>query len=181
MMGKMTKAISKEEIDTILGSIKIKQDVRNALLVELNTGLRIQDIARLRYNDIQFGKLEIIEKKTKKPQITRINMELVEYLFKNRTREDNFIFASNEKEVKAFVRKVQDQILKACDYENIDSTFISTHSFRKSFATLAYNETKDIMFVQQLLNHSSVSVTQKYIRVNKEKADDYRGKQRLGF
>ena len=81
MMGKMTKAISKEEIDTILGSIKIKQDVRNALLVELNTGLRIQDIARLRYNDIQFGKLEIIEKKTKKPQITRINMELVEYLF----------------------------------------------------------------------------------------------------
>lgn len=108
-MGKMTKAISKEEIDTILGSIKIKQDVRNVLLVELNTGLRIQDIARLRYNDIQFGKLEIIEKKkTKKPQITKINMELVEYLFKNRTREDNFIFASNEKEVKAFVRKVQD-------------------------------------------------------------------------
>lgn len=108
-------------------------------------------------------------------------MELVEYLFKNRTREDNFIFASNEKEVKAFVRKVQDQILKACDYENVDSTFISTHSFRKSFATLAYNETKDIMFVQQLLNHSSVSVTQKYIKVNKEKADDYRGRQRLGF
>lgn len=65
-MGKMTKAISKEEIDTILGSIKIKQDVRNVLLVELNTGLRIQDIARLRYNDIQFGKLEIIEKKNKK-------------------------------------------------------------------------------------------------------------------
>ncbi|WP_407537919.1 hypothetical protein [Cetobacterium somerae] len=68
-MGKMTKAISKEEIDTILGSIKIKQDVRNALLVELNTGLRIQDIARLRYNDIQFGKLEIIEKKTKSPKL----------------------------------------------------------------------------------------------------------------
>lgn len=180
-MGKMTKAISKDEIDLILGSQKIKQDVRNALLVELNTGLRIQDIARLKYSDIQFGKLEIIEKKTKKPQITRINMELVEYLFKNRTRDDNYIFASEEKEVKAFVRKVQDQILKACDHENIDSTFISTHSFRKSFATLAYNETKDIMFVQQLLNHSSVSVTQKYIRVNKEKADDYRGKQRLGF
>ena len=163
-MGKMTKAISKEEIDTILGSIKIKQDVRNALLVELNTGLRIQDIARLRYNDIQFGKLEIIEKKTKKPQITKINMELVEY-----------------KERKALGAGLQDQILKACDYENVDSTFISTHSFRKSFATLAYNETKDIMFVQQLLNHSSVSVTQKYIKVNKEKADDYRGRQRLGF
>ncbi|MGL5088865.1 MAG: tyrosine-type recombinase/integrase [Cetobacterium sp.] len=180
-MGKMTKAIGQDEIDTILGSNKIKQDVRNALLIELNTGLRIQDIARLKYSDIQFGKLEIIEKKTKKPQITRINIELVEYLFKNRTRKDNCIFGDTEKEVLAFVRKVQHQILKACDYENIDSTFISTHSFRKSFATLAYNETKDIMFVQQLLNHSSVSVTQKYIRINKEKADDYRGKQRLGF
>ncbi|MGL5001210.1 MAG: tyrosine-type recombinase/integrase [Cetobacterium sp.] len=180
-MGKMTKAISQDEIDTILASNRIKQDVRNALLIELNTGLRIQDIARLKYSDIQFGKLEIIEKKTKKPQITRINIELVEYLFKNRTRKDDYIFGATEKEVRAFVRKVQDQILKTCDYENIDSTFISTHSFRKSFATLAYNETKDIIFVQQLLNHSSVSVTQKYIRVNKEKADDYRGKQRLGF
>ncbi|MGL4988096.1 MAG: tyrosine-type recombinase/integrase [Cetobacterium sp.] len=180
-MGKMTKAMNKDEIDTILGSNKIKQDVRNALLIELNTGLRIQDIARLKYSDIQFGKLEIIEKKTKKSQITRINMELVEYLFKNRVRVDNYIFGENEREVRAFVRKVQAQILKACDYENIDSTFISTHSFRKSFATFAYTETKDIMFVQQLLNHSSVSVTQRYIEINKEKADNYRGKQRLGF
>lgn len=180
-MGKITKAISQEEIDKILGSKKIKQDVRNALLIELNTGLRIQDIAKLKFSDIQFGKLEIIEKKTKKPQITRINIELVEYLFKNRTREDNYIFASNEKAVQACVRKVQYQIAQACDYENIDNSFISTHSFRKAFATLAYEETKDIMFVQQLLNHSSVSVTQRYIQINKEKADTYRDKQRLGF
>ncbi len=180
-MGKMTKAISQEEIQKILGSIKIKQDVRNALLIELNTGLRIQDIAKLRFSDIQFGKLELIEKKTKKPQITKINMELVEYLFKNRTQDGDYIFASDENSIKAFVRKVQDQIAKACDYENIDNTFISTHSFRKTFATLAYQETKDIMFVQQLLNHSSVSVTQKYIQINKDKADSYRKKQRLGF
>lgn len=180
-MGKITKAISKEEIELILASRKLKQDVRNALIIELNTGLRIQDIAKLKYSDIQFGKLEIIEKKTKKPQITKINIDLVEYLFNNKTRDDNYIFASQENEVKAFVRKVQDQIQKACDHENIDSTFISTHSFRKTFATLAYNETKDIMFVQQLLNHSSVSITQRYIQINKDKADDYRGKQRLGF
>lgn len=180
-MGKMTKAISEVEIEKILTSKNIKQDVRNALLVELNTGLRIQDIARLKFSDIQFGKLELIEKKTKKAQITKINMELVEYLFKNRTKNGDFIFASTEKEIQSFVRKVQYQIAMACDYENIDNSFISTHSFRKAFATLAYNETKDIMFVQQLLNHSSVSITQRYIQVNKEKADIYRKKQRIGF
>ena len=180
-MGKMTKAISEEEIQKILTSKKMKQDVRNALLIELNTGLRIQDIAKLKFSDIQFGKLEIIEKKTKKAQITKINMELVEYLFKNKTRDDDFIFSNTEKGIKAFIRKVQYQISMACDYENIDNKFISTHSFRKSFATLAYNETKDIMFVQQLLNHSSVSITQRYIQINKDKVDIYRKKQRIGF
>jgi len=49
-------------------------------------------------------------------------------------------------------------------YENI-----GTHSFRKFFATEIYlNNDYNIILVQQLLQHSSVAVTQKYIGITSE-------------
>ena len=39
----------------------------------------------------------------------------------------------------------------------------SSHSLRRRFATKIYNETKDLRAVQQLLGHTSLDVTQRYI------------------
>lgn len=180
MAHKVTKPLTEDEITKILNNVT--QDVKNALLIQLNTGLRISDIVRLKYSDIQFGKLEVIEKKTGKPQITKINMDLVQYVFEHRTIHDSdYIFWNSKTKIDSIIRKIEKQIIKACDYENIHSEFISTHSFRKTFATNAYKETNDILVVQYLLNHSSVSVTQRYIQVNKDKADNFRSKSRIGF
>lgn len=180
MAHKVTKPLTEDEITKILNNVT--QDVKNALLIQLNTGLRISDIVRLKYSDIQFGKLEVIEKKTGKPQITKINMDLVQYIFEHRTIYDsNYIFWNSKTKIDSIIRKIEKQIIKACDYENINSEFISTHSFRKTFATNAYKETNDILVVQYLLNHSSVSVTQRYIQINKDKADSFRSKSRIGF
>lgn len=180
MAAKTTKPLTEDEITKILNNVT--QDVKNALLIQLNTGLRISDIVKLKYSDIQFGKLEIIEKKTGKPQITKINMDLVQYVFEHKTLYDSdYIFWNGRTKLSSIIRKVEKQIIKACDYENINSEFISTHSFRKTFATNAYKETNDILVVQYLLNHSSVSVTQRYIQINKDKADTFRSKIRIGF
>ncbi len=180
MAHKVTKPLTEYEITKILNNVT--QDVKNALLIQLNTGLRISDIVRLKYSDIQFGKLEVIEKKTGKPQITKINMDLVQYIFEHRTIIDSdYIFWNSKTKIDSIIRKIEKQIIKACDYENINSEFISTHSFRKTFATNAYKETNDILVVQYLLNHSSVSVTQRYIQINKDKADSFRSKSRIGF
>lgn len=180
MAHKVTKPLTEYEITKILNNVT--QDVKNSLLIQLNTGLRISDIVRLKYSDIQFGKLEVIEKKTGKPQITKINMDLVQYVFEHRTILDSdYIFWNGKTKIDSIIRKIEKQIIKACDYENINSEFISTHSFRKTFATNAYKETNDILVVQYLLNHSSVSVTQRYIQINKDKADSFRSKSRIGF
>lgn len=46
---------------------------------------------------------------------------------------------------------------------------ISTHSFRKFFATNQYeNNNNNIELVKELLNHSSIATTQKYIRVSQQ-------------
>lgn len=41
---------------------------------------------------------------------------------------------------------------------------IHPHSFRASFATNLYNETKDIAFVQRSMNHAKINTTQLYIQ-----------------
>lgn len=179
MANKVTRILSENEIKQIFRYLS--QDVKQMLFLQLNTGLRISDIILLKYRDIMFGKLEIKEKKTGKAQVTRINMEVVEYLFNNKLYKGEYMFWDEKCNPKSMIRKVEWQIQKACDMENINSEFISTHSFRKTFATDAYNRTKDIVVVQELLNHSSVAVTQRYIRINKEKVDETREKTALGF
>lgn len=181
MASKTTKPLTDDEILKILNNVS--QEVKNALLLQLNTGLRISDIIKLKYKEIQFGKLEIFEKKTGKAQITKINIDLVQYIFEHRTleKDSEYIFWDQKCKLDSIIRKIERQIIKACNYENINSDFISTHSFRKTFATNAYKDTKDILVVQYLLNHSSVSTTQRYIQINKEKADSIREKSRIGF
>lgn len=51
-------------------------------------------------------------------------------------------------------------------------TNISSHTFRKMFATRVYEQTQDIELVKELLNHSDVSTTQKYLRVTQQKIKD---------
>lgn len=184
-----TKPLDNETIEKIISSIFLPQDVRNALLIELNTGLRIMDIAKLKFSQIQFGILELVEQKTKKTQITKINMDLVRYLNTNKTWSGDYMFLEAKRKrngieycaPKSFVRYVQNKLKVVCECEHINHEFISTHSFRKTFATNAFNQTKDLVFVQKLLNHSSVSITQRYINVDQERIDNFREKIKMGF
>ena len=58
-------------------------------------------------------------------------------------------------------RAIQKQLALVCDHESI-----STHSFRKWYATEIYRKNGyDIALVQWLLQHSSASVTQRYIGI----------------
>ena len=184
-MGKPTRPITLDEFSAMVDTGILTPDVYSALYTQLNTGLRIQDVAKMEYDKIKYGKLELIEKKTGKPQITRINIDVVEFLDKLRITVNNkskyvFLYDENYK-ISSFVRKVQLQIQSACDYANIDGTFISTHSFRKAFATKAYEESgRNLILVQHLLNHSNVSITQRYINSYQKEIDKFREQQNSG-
>ena len=64
-------------------------------------------------------------------------------------------------------RSRQRQLKIVCDFLEYDG--ISTHSFRKFFATQIYiNNNYNIALVQQLLQHSSPTITQKYIGIQQK-------------
>jgi site-specific recombinase XerD len=68
-------------------------------------------------------------------------------------------------------RMVQKQLRIVCDYLGFEG--ISTHSFRKWYATEIYKANGyDIALVQRLLQHSSAAVTQRYIGIEPQRIED---------
>lgn len=67
-------------------------------------------------------------------------------------------------------RMVQKQLKIVCDYLGYEE--ISTHSFRKWYATEIYKANGyDITLVQRLLQHSSAAVTQRYIGIEPQRIE----------
>jgi hypothetical protein len=67
-------------------------------------------------------------------------------------------------------RQVQHHLKLVCDFLHYEN--ISTHSFRKWYATSIYNQNgHDIVLVQRLLQHSSPMVTRRYIGVSDEQME----------
>ena len=68
------------------------------------------------------------------------------------------------------VRAVQKNLKIVADELGLEN--VSTHSFRKYFATDIYEQSgRDIVLVQTLLQHSSATVTQRYINIAPERID----------
>ena len=144
-----------------------KPEVALALQMEANLGLRIGDILRLQAKCFKSNRLEINEQKTGKLQYREIHPTV------SATIKDFIIEKGIKSEEKLFgfgVRHVNKYLHLATKKLNLEH--IATHSFRKTFATFAYeNNDHDIRLVQSLLNHGSVGTTQAYIGVSQDAID----------
>ena len=145
--------------------------IATALMLEANLGLRISDILKLRLSDIvrdgERYRLAITEQKTGKSRVFTVPLALYQfircYCLDNSIPADAVIFPVTE-------RAVQRQLKLVCDYLGIQG--VSTHSFRKYYATEIYrNNGYNIALVQQLLQHSSTAVTQRYIGIQQREVE----------
>ena len=178
-MNKKTKALTTEQYKEIIQTMKEgfcgcrpNERVATARVLEGNLGLRISDIVKLRLCDIVLDgdryRLEIVEQKTGKSRVFTVPLVIQQYIenycLRNCLRRDERIFPLTE-------RAIQKQLKIVCDYLGFEG--ISTHSFRKWYATEIYkNSGYDIALVQRLLQHSSASVTQRYIGIEPQKIEE---------
>lgn len=177
-MNKKTKALTTEQYNEIISALKTgfcgcrpNERIATALVLEANLGLRISDILRLRLSDIVRDgdryRLSIIEQKTGKQRDFTVPLVIRQYVenycLRNGIRNDEVIFPITE-------RAVQKQLAIACDYLGYDG--ISTHSFRKWYATEIYKSNGyDIALIRRLLQHSSASTTQRYIGIEPQRIE----------
>ena len=174
-MNKKTLALTEEQYKEIIYYIKNgftgfrkNERVATALILEANIGIRISDIIKLKLDDIikdgERYRLDIIEQKTGKKRTFTIPFSIYQYIenycLKNNIKNNEVIFDITE-------RAIQRQLQIVCDYLGYKG--ISTHSFRKFFATQIYvNNNYNIALVQQLLQHSSTAITQRYIGIQQK-------------
>lgn len=176
-MNKKCRIISKEEYDKIIdiimygyednqGKCYPNKQIATAFVIQANTGLRCGDLLQLRLKDIlkENGRyhFNIVEQKTKKKRTFTIAPEVYTYLqtyaLENGIRPDSRLFRISSRGISKHLKKV-------CEHLGIEG--VGTHSFRKFFATSIYNDNGyNIELVRELLQHSSVAITQKYIGVS---------------
>lgn len=142
------------------------------LTAEANLGMRVGDILRLKMSDIVRDggryRLNVTEEKTGKNR--RFTVPDAVYDFLRQYATDHGI-PDNALLFPITARQVQHHLKLVCDYLGYDN--ISTHSFRKWYATSIYNANgHDIVLVQRLLQHSSPNVTRRYIGVSDEQMEN---------
>lgn len=172
-MNKKTLALTKEQYTEIINTMRTgfsdhrpNNKIATALVLEANLGLRVSDIVQLRLNDIVKDgdryRLDITEQKTQKKRVFTVPKEIYNYI--KQYCIDNEI-KSNEQIFRLTERAVQKHLKLVCDYLGYEG--IGTHSFRKFFATNVYkNNDYNIILVQELLQHSSPTITQRYIGIS---------------
>ena len=179
MANKKTMALTTEQYDLIINTInngflnrRPNNRIATALVLEANLGIRISDILNLHLNDIVKDgdryRLDITEQKTSKKRTFTVPTEIYQYIkgycVDNEIKSSDLIFPISE-------RVIQKHLLKVSDYLGLEN--ISTHSFRKYFATNIYVDNDyNIVLVQQLLQHSTPAVTQKYIGISSKQIEN---------
>lgn len=170
----LTDTQYRDIIQTLLrgfGDSRPNPRVAAILTAEANLGMRVGDILRLHMSDIVKDggryRLNMVEEKTGKSRKFTVPDEVYGFL---RGYADAHKIADTDLLFPVSVRQVQHHLKLVCEhlgYENI-----STHSFRKWYATSIYNANgHDIVLVQRLLQHSSPMVTRRYIGVSDEQME----------
>ena len=169
----------KEKLEEMKDELR-KSGTRNYMMfyVGINSGLRISDLVRLNYDDVRDSNgnmkshITIIEQKTKKvkkfPIFNGLLIELEKY-----TRNMNvgeYLFKSQKGSNKPISTTQGYRVLVTAG-ANIGLSEIGTHTMRKTFGYWHYQQYHDIAILQEIFNHSSQSITLRYIGVNQDIID----------
>ena len=158
-----------------------KRNKRNRLIwaFGINTGLRVSDILALDIEDVKNKNyVEIIEKKTGKykrfPLNDKLKRLIKEYLETERikvyciTGEEPLFVGKKHKRLDR--SQVYRFINEACNTLNITIN-AGCHSMRKIFGLFFYRKYNDVVLLQKIFNHSSPSITLRYIGIAQEEID----------
>ena len=151
-----------------------------SLLVALGcfTGLRISDILALRWNQIlSVSEFTIIEKKTSKKRTLRLNPQLQKHIQECYEHIQPIgmkapILVSQKGTI--FTIQAINRIFKDIKKKyKVKIKNFSCHSLRKTFGRQVYNmnsENSELALVKlmELFNHSSVSITKRYLGLRQE-------------
>jgi integrase len=152
-------------------AILAKHNPRDYMLfvIGCNTALRVGDLLNLHVRDVlDKDYITIREEKTGKVRRFKlpnsVKAELAEYI--QPFGLDDPLFPSRKGNNPLSTVQAWRIISTAAKEAGLEE--IGTHSMHKSFAYHAYQKTHDVAVVQKVLNHSSPSITKRYLGIEED-------------
>ena len=157
-----------------------KTALRDAAVMELlfATGIRISELCSLKMNDINlYDRTILIYGKGAKERKLQIgNDDVIKILEKYRNTYLNEIKRTNHFFVNQNGRPLSDQSVRRAinKYTSLAAIelHITPHMFRHTFATSLLEADVDIRYIQEMLGHSSINITEIYTHVAMSKQRD---------
>ena len=142
------------------------------------TGLRISDILSLRWNQVlDTDEFTIIEHKTKKKRTIRVNLQLKKHIRDCYEHIQpvgiNAPILISQKGTVFSIQRINEVLKEIKRKYRLQIGNFSCHSLRKTFGRQVYNMNNDnselaLVKLMELFNHSSVSITKRYLGLRQE-------------
>lgn len=165
--------LSKEEYKRLLKEAKRTNNKRLFVILEMlaSTGMRVSELACVTVQGVHNGMIEIQNKgKIRKVLLTeRMKKQLLCYIQEKqiqtgivfRTNRGNAVNRSN----------IWKEMKQLCKGAGVEETKVFPHNLRKLFVGCLYKMQRDIVKVADILGHSNIETTRRYIR---ETSKEYR-------
>jgi integrase/recombinase XerD len=166
----LPKFISKEEISSMLSHAKNeskKFSYRNYIILMTlsRTGMRADELVKLRKRDITESTIIVRQGKGKKDRVIPLDKELSGLLglYTDRLTPKDKVFPISNRQVRNIVYKYAPRDLD-----------VHPHTLRHSFAVHCLKSGMNIRSLQKILGHSNLNTTQVYLDVvGKDIVDDF--------
>lgn len=146
----------------------------------LDSKLRSCDLLKLKVRNVASGmrilpRVMILQQKTRHEVhfelSPRTQQTLYHWIFKRKLKPQDYLFSSNRNQVNHISYTPYERMVKrwASDL-GLDRTQYSTHSLRRTKASIIYAKTKNLRAIQLLLGHTKLESTIQYLGVELEDA-----------
>lgn len=162
--------LTDDEIQAISDYCKDKQlsQLYNIIITGLNTGMRINEILNLTWNNIDNNYIRIWKNKTSKPTSIPMNDKLIQLYnsirANSQAQEHGLIYSYNYSQV-----NYQFKLLKQ---ELGMSDEITIHTLRHTFCSKLVQKNIPLTTIQQLANHKSYKTTLRYAHLANKQLED---------
>lgn len=168
---KKKERLTDEEIEDMR---EVCQTPKEKALFELmlSTGMRVGEIANLNVSDIDFlrKRVEIFGEKTNRYRTGMLTTKAVKALkayLDSKPHATAAVFTGDRKPynrlLNGTLEKIAKEIGKKAGITRMDTT---VHVYRKTFASVQYHKTKDVLMVSKLMGHAKTDMTVQYYLID---------------
>jgi len=178
----LPEILSINEIDSLIAVIdrSTKEGERNRIIIETlyGCGLRVSELISLKISDLYLNEslIKVHGKGDKQRYVPLADSTILIIKFYLREIRETFPFISGEEDT-LFVNRRGKQLTRVMIFTIIKQLVekaginkkISPHTFRHSYATHLLEGGADLLDIQQLLGHASISTTEIYLHTEQSK------------